>query len=78
MRRHALLAIVISITLLAGAAGTVTATPGDGATDDLPEPVPEFVSDLLETIGSFVSGAIDALGSVVSEITPGTAVFLYL
>lgn len=73
MNRHVLLAIVVSMGLLVGAAGSVTATPGEGPPDELPEPVPDFVSDLLGTISSFVSGAIDALGSAVSEITPGAA-----
>lgn len=76
MRRHALLAIGISIALLVGTAGTVAATPGEGPPTDLPDPVPDFVSDLLGAIASFVSGAIDALGGVVSEITPGSVALL--
>lgn len=72
MRRQTLLAIVVSIGLLVGTAGTAAAAPGDGPPSDLPEPVPDFVSDLLGAISSFVNGAIDALGSAVSEITPGT------
>ncbi len=73
MRRHVVLAIVVSIGLLVGAAGTAAATPGEGPPDDLPEPVPDFVSELLGAISSFVDGAIDALGGVVSENTPGAA-----
>lgn len=73
MKRHVLLAIVVGMGLLVGAAGPVTATPGEGPPDELPGPVPDFVSGLLSTISSFVSGAIDALGSAVSKITPGTA-----
>jgi hypothetical protein len=39
-----------------------------GPPDDLPGPVPEFVSEIHGAIRGFIDGAIDALGPVVSGI----------
>lgn len=71
MQRRTLLTIAIGLTLLVGTMGTVTAQSADGPPDDLPEPVPEFVSDILETISDFGSGALESLGEAVRALTPG-------
>jgi len=71
MQRRTLLTIAIGLSLLVGTMGTVTAQPADGPPDDLPEPVPEFVSDILEAISDFVSGALESLGEVVRTLAPG-------
>ncbi|MFD1565115.1 hypothetical protein ACFR99_16375 [Haloarchaeobius amylolyticus] len=71
MQRRTLLTIAIGLSLLVGTMGTVTAQPADGPPDDLPEPVPEFVSDILETISDFVSGALESLGEAVRTLAPG-------
>lgn len=67
---------LVVLVVLVGATGAVTAhqgTPaqGEGPPDELPDPVPEFVTDLLDAVSDFVDGAISALGDVVSGITPG-------
>ncbi|ELY65913.1 hypothetical protein [Natrinema versiforme] len=71
MQRQTLLTIAISVTLLVGATGAVTAQPANGPPDELPDPVPEFVSDILGAITDFVGGALEALGEVVRGLTPG-------
>jgi hypothetical protein len=76
--RSTLLAVLAVSVLLDGAAGAVAAQPenagegGDaGPPDDLPEPVPDFVSDVHGAIGDFLGGAVDSLGDAVSGVTPG-------
>jgi|GEM_PF-5832537 len=71
MQRRTLLTIAIGLTLLVGPMGTVTAQPADGPPDDLPEPIPEFVSDILEPISDFVGGTLESLGEAVRTLTPG-------
>lgn len=71
MQRQTILTIAITVTLLVGATGTVTAQPAQGPPDDLPEPVPEFVSDVLGAITDFIGGAVDLLGDIVRGLTPG-------
>lgn len=77
MHRHALLTIAIVCTLLVGATGIAMAQPGNGPPDELPSPVPEFVSDVLGTIGDFVAavldsleGAMGSLGEAIATSTP--------
>ena len=60
-----------ALVLLVGLTGPTAAQPGDGPPDDLPSPVPDFVTDLLGAIGDFLGGVIGALGDVVRTITPG-------
>lgn len=70
MQRQTILTIAVALTLLVGATGVATAQPAQGPPDDLPEPVPEFVSDVLGAITDFVGGAVDVLGDVVRGLTP--------
>ena len=76
--RIVLAVLAASVLLVGGAAGAVAAQPEDagesgdaGPPDDLPDPVPDFVSDVHGAISDFLSGGIDALGDVVSDLTPG-------
>ena len=76
--KRIVLAVLAASVLLAGAAGAVAAQPEDagesgdaGPPDDLPGPVPDFVSDIHGAISDFLSGSIDALGETVSDLTPG-------
>jgi len=48
------------------------AGPGSdaGPPEDMPEPVPEFVSDVHATISDFLSGGVENLGEAVSDLTP--------
>ncbi|WP_224214615.1 hypothetical protein [Natrinema longum] len=63
------------MTLLVGPTGAATAQPAQGPPDDLPEPVPAFVSDGLGAITDFIDGAVDFLGDIVRGLTPaGNAV----
>jgi len=71
MQRRTLLTIAIGLTLLVGPMGTATAQPADGPLDDLPAPVPEFVSEILEPISDFVSGTLESLGEAVRTLIPG-------
>ncbi|MWV38570.1 hypothetical protein [Natrialba sp. INN-245] len=73
MHRYTLLAIVVSLAVLAGTAGPAAATPGEGPPNDLPEPVPDFVSDLIETISGFVDAIDETLGTVGSAGTTDVA-----
>lgn len=73
MNGRTLLTIAIAISLLVGATGTAAAQPGDGPPDELPDPVPEFVSDVLGAISDFVAGLLESLGEVVRSLTPGGA-----
>ncbi len=76
--KQIVLAVLAASVLLVGAAGAVAAQPEDagpsgdaGPPDDLPDPVPDFVSDIHGAISDFISGSIDSLGDVVSGLTPG-------
>ncbi|NHN46787.1 hypothetical protein G9464_04145 [Halostella sp. JP-L12] len=71
MNRQIGFALFGAAVLLVGLAGTAAAQPGDGPPDDLPSPVPDFVTDLLGAIGDFLGGAVDVLGDVLRTITPG-------
>lgn len=51
----------------------VASTPGGGPPEDLPGPVPEFVSDLLGGIRSFVGDLLSGVLAGVAEITPESA-----
>ena len=68
-----LFTIALALFVLTGTMGIAAATPGEGPPDELPDPVPDFVTDLLGAIGDFVAGGIEALGDVVSDITAGVA-----
>jgi hypothetical protein len=70
-----LVAVAAVLALLVGA-GTAAAAPGStpadaGPPDDLPDPVPDFVSELHGAISEFVSGSADRLGEALRSITPG-------
>ena len=71
MNRQIGFALFGALVLLVGLTGPAAAQPGDGPPDDLPSPVPDFVTDLLGAIGDFLGGAFDALGDVLRTITPG-------
>lgn len=71
MQKRTILTIVTAVALLVSATGTVAAQPDDGPPNELPDPVPEFVSDVLGAITDFVSGALEALGETVRGLTPG-------
>ncbi|ELY50015.1 MULTISPECIES: hypothetical protein [Natronorubrum] len=72
MKKRTILTIAVAIALLVSATGTVAAQPADGPPNDLPEPVPEFVSDILGAIADFVGGALEALGETVRGLTPSS------
>jgi hypothetical protein len=42
-----------------------------GPPEDLPGPVPDFVSDILSAVNGFVDRSVDSLGSTVSDISGG-------
>lgn len=71
MRRKAILALAVTLALLVGATSAVTAQPGDGPPDELPGPVPDFVTDVFGAITDFVGGVTESLGETVRAITPG-------
>jgi hypothetical protein len=71
MNRQIGFALFGALVLLVGLTGTAAAQPGDGPPDDLPSPVPDFVTDLLGAIGDFLGGLLDAVGGLVSDVTPG-------
>ncbi|SIS10905.1 hypothetical protein SAMN05421752_111131 [Natronorubrum thiooxidans] len=71
MQKRTILTIAIAVALLVSATGTVAAQPADGPPNDLPDPVPEFVSDILGAIADFIGGALEALGETVRGLTPG-------
>lgn len=71
MNRQIGFALFGALVLLVGLTGTAAAQSGDGPPDDLPSPVPDFVTDLLGAIGDFLGGMVDTLGNVVRTITPG-------
>ena len=66
--------IVTAVTfiLLVGTMGVAAAQPSEGPPDELPSPVPDFVSDLLGAISDFIAGAISMLGDILRTITPNT------
>jgi hypothetical protein len=70
MNRTIAVAVVATLVLLVGVTGTAAAQPGDGPPDDLPSPVPDFVTDLLGGIADFLGGLLDAVGGLVSDVTP--------
>ncbi|WP_245853053.1 hypothetical protein [Natrinema ejinorense] len=70
IQRQTILTIAVAVALLVGATGAATAQPAQGPPDDLPEPVPGFVSDILGAITEFIDGTVDFLGDVVRGLTP--------
>lgn len=86
MKRTTLLvaavAALVAATGAAAAAGSTAATDNTasgadtaeqaGPPDDLPGPVPEFVSEIHGLVDGVVDGALDALGSAVSGVAGGT------
>jgi len=70
MNRTIAVAVVATLVLLVGVTGTAAAQQGDGPPDDLPSPVPDFVTDLLGDIADFLGGLKEAVRGLVSNVTP--------
>ena len=73
LNRQPVIVVVIALVFLVGTMGVAAAQQGEGPPDELPSPVPDFVSDVLGTISDFVSSVITTLGDVLRAITPGGA-----
>lgn len=72
MTRTVLFTLVIATVVLVGATGVAVADQGHGPPNDLPDPVPEFVTDVLDAIGDGVSSVASSLGETISGLTPGS------
>ena len=71
---HVLTVTVVALLLVVGTMGTVAAQANDGPPEDLPGPVPDFVSELLGAITDFIDGVLSLLGEALRTITPNAPV----
>lgn len=77
MKRTTIAAVALAV--LVATVGTASALPGNdhdtsvdgerGPPDDLPDPVPDFVTGILDRVGGFVNDVLDgSLGDAVSDV----------